>query len=91
MIIDLQKFSSAEQPFWQELEAILDRIENNPDMEMTLDQVRRFHYLYQRTSSGLSKIATFSAEPALRRYLESLTARAYAEINEKKEKPQKKT
>jgi uncharacterized membrane protein SpoIIM required for sporulation len=86
MIIDLQKFISVEQPFWQELEALLDKLEDNPDLEMSLVQVRRFHYLYQRTSSGLSRISTFSSEPALLRYLESLTARAYAEINEKKEK-----
>jgi len=89
MITDLRKFISVEKPFWQELGVILDRIEKNPDIQMTLDEVRRFHYLYQRTASDLSRIATFSSEPQLLRYLESLTALAYAEINEKKEKSQR--
>jgi uncharacterized membrane protein SpoIIM required for sporulation len=86
MIIDLQKFITDERPCWLELEETLDRIEKDPGLVMSLDQVKRFHYLYQRTASDLARISTFSSEPAIRRYLESLTAQAYAEINEKREK-----
>jgi uncharacterized membrane protein SpoIIM required for sporulation len=35
----------------------------------------------------LAKIATFAAEPEVRRYLESLVARAYGEIHETRERP----
>jgi uncharacterized membrane protein SpoIIM required for sporulation len=82
MIIDLQKFSAAERPAWQELEKLLDRIESDPVFKPSLEQARRFHYLYERASADLAKLVTFSAEPELRRYLESLVARAYTEIHE---------
>lgn len=82
MIIDLQKFISDEGRYWMDLEATLDRTEQYPDEKMSLEEAKHFHYLYQRIASDLAKISTFSSEPEIRRYLESLTARAYAEINE---------
>ncbi len=85
MIIDLQKFMTNERPFWSELEALLSRMEAEPNYEMPLDQIRHFHYLYERTSADLAKIMTFSSEPEIRRYLESLVARAYGEIHEVRE------
>ncbi len=53
---------------------------------MGLEQTQRFHYLYQRVLSDLGRIVTFSSEPETRRYLESLTARAYGEMNENRNK-----
>lgn len=82
MIIDLRHFIEEEKPFWTELEAILEGIEEYPERSMTLEQAKRFHYLYQRTSADLAKMATFSAEPDTHRYLESLVARAYGEVHE---------
>lgn len=82
MIIDLQKFIASERPFWVELEKALDRLARDPVRKMPMDELQRFHYLYQRTSADLSRINTFAAEPEVRGYLESLTARAYGEINE---------
>ena len=82
MIIDLQRFIAEEKPFWTELGTVLDRIEEYPERRMTLEEAKRFHYLYQRTSADLAKIATFSAEPETNRYLESLVARAYGEVHE---------
>ena len=82
MIIDLQKFSAVERPAWQELEKLLERMEAEPTFRLSLDQAKRFNYLYERTSADLAKLVTFSAEPELRRYLESLVARAYSEIHE---------
>ena len=82
MIIDLEKFLTSERAYWTELEAQLERIENDPHKRMDLDQVRRFHYLFERTSADLAKIRTFSAEPEIVRYLESLISRAYGEIHE---------
>jgi uncharacterized membrane protein SpoIIM required for sporulation len=82
VIIDVEKFSTTEQPAWQELEGLLNRMENDPGYKLTLDQARRLHYLYERTSADLAKLVTFSSEPELRRYLETLVARAYSEIHE---------
>src|SRR2546422_6564284 len=53
---------------------------------MPLDQLRHFHYLYERAAADLAKITTFSSEPETRRYLENLIARAYGEIHETREK-----
>ncbi len=82
MIIDLQKFITEERKYWTELEEILNRLENDTLYRMTLAQVKRFHYLYQRTSADLAKVTTLSSETDIRRYLESLVARAYGEVHE---------
>jgi uncharacterized membrane protein SpoIIM required for sporulation len=82
MILDLQQFIRAEQPFWQELDALLHRIEEDPDMRLQLDETRRFHYLYDRAASDLLRISTFASSPEILHHLETLVARAYGEIHE---------
>ena len=64
----------------------MDSLDKNPERSMDVEDVKRFHYLYQAASADLAKIATFSAEPGLRRYLENLVARAYGEIHENRGK-----
>jgi uncharacterized membrane protein SpoIIM required for sporulation len=86
MIIDLQRFIAAERPCWTELQAMLDRLEAEPNLRMDLDQVRRFQGLYERTAADLARITTFSSEPETRRYLENLVARAYGEIHETRDR-----
>lgn len=87
MIIDLDRFIQKERHYWTELEKKLDLLENRAGYRMTTDEIKRFHYLYQRASSDLAKIVTFSAERRIRRYLESLVGRAYGEIHETRRKP----
>ena len=87
MIIDLQNFLCQGQKSWAQLEAILDKLENQAEYRLNLEESRQFYYLYQRASADLAKIATFSSEREIRRYLESLLARAYGEIHETREKP----
>lgn len=82
MILDLEKFIRLEQPFWRELEEVLQRLEQNPSQRLELEAIRRFHYLYQRAASDLGQLMTFSAQPEIRGYLEALVARTYAEIHE---------
>lgn len=82
MIIDLPRFIATQRPTWSELETLLDRVERESAQPLSIDDARRFHLLYEKVSADLGRIATFAAEPELRRYLESLTARAYAEIHE---------
>jgi uncharacterized membrane protein SpoIIM required for sporulation len=86
MIVDLQRFLDAGRPEWAELEAILDKLETDPGYAMSFEQLRRFFHLYQRVSADLARIQTFASEPEICRYLESLTGRAYAEINETRER-----
>src|SRR5437773_1379345 len=82
MIIDLEKFLADERPAWAELELLLKKLEEEPNLPLTLEQAQRFHYLYQRASADLARLMTFAHEPAMRVYLESLVARAYGEIHE---------
>ena len=82
MIIDLQRFVAAGRPHWSELEKILDRLEAEATSTMSLEQLTRFHRLYERAAADLAKLTTFSAEPETRRHLERLVARGYSEIHE---------
>ncbi len=87
MIIDLEHFIDEEKRYWTELETILDKLDRDPLKKMNLSEIKRFHYLYQRTSSDLARVMGFSAETEIRRYLESLVGHAYAEVHELREKP----
>lgn len=89
MIIDLSRFLAEEHKYWTQLEATLDRLDRNPDQRMKLDELLKFHELYERVSADLAKIETFSSEPEIRHYLERLVARAYGEIHETREKQQR--
>jgi uncharacterized membrane protein SpoIIM required for sporulation len=82
MIIDLQRFIAEERKYWTELESALDKLDRDPLRKMGLSEIKRFHYLYQRASNSLAKVTGFSAETDIRRYLESLVARAYANVHE---------
>lgn len=89
MILDLQQFIRTERPLWDELEALLARIEEDPNERLTLEQSRRFHYLYDRAASDLLRISTFASSPEILGYLETLVARAYGEIHETREPRQR--
>ena len=82
MIVDLERFSKEEERYWTELESVLDALERDPLRKMGLPEIKRFHYLYQRASAALVKVGGSSGEADIRRYLESLVARAYANVHE---------
>ena len=81
MILDLPRFINAERKYWDELGALLDKLELAPDVHLTLEQMSRAQYLYQRTSSALTRLSGFAGELEVRQYLEALVARAYAEFH----------
>lgn len=81
MILDLKNFTLHERPLWTELEQTVAMLESQPRAKLTLDQVRRLHYLYERASAGLARINTFSGDPELTQFLEALVARAYSVIH----------
>jgi uncharacterized membrane protein SpoIIM required for sporulation len=72
---------AAERPYWRELEAQLELWERDPDSPRSLAELERFHYLYERATSGLARLASFAAPPEVGRFLEGLVSRAYAEIH----------
>lgn len=81
MIVNLEKFIAEERPKWVQLDLILERGVKDPWRSMTLEEARELERLYQRASADLARLATFSAEPETRRYLENLVARGYAEVH----------
>ena len=85
MIVDIPRFVAAERPYWEELKALLDRMDTDPECRLPLAEVQRLHYLYERCSAGLARLDTFSTDPALRGSLETLVSRAYSEIHETRE------
>jgi len=82
VIIDLRRFVTAERAYWDELQAVLEKLESEPERRLSLAEVQRLHYLYERCSADLARLDTFSTEPRLRGLLESLVGRAYSEIHE---------
>ena len=82
MIIDLPRFIAEEQPYWRELDGLLEGFERDSARRPTLEEARRLYYLYQRAATGLSRLTTYAAEQHVRGYLEALVARAYGEIHE---------
>lgn len=83
MIINLQSFIDKEQPVWDELEALLERIGREPFGSFNLEELKQFHYLAERTSADLVQIREFVTQTELQTYLESLVSRAFGEIQEK--------
>jgi uncharacterized membrane protein SpoIIM required for sporulation len=82
MIIDLPRFVRTEQAYWDELQTLLHTIETEPESNLPLSSLQRLHYLYERCSADLARLNTFSTEPRLQAYLESLVSRVYTEIHE---------
>ncbi len=85
MILDLPRFVEKERPQWKALEATLAWLEMNPGSRLSVDEVARFHALYQRTADDLARVSAFAGEGELRGYLGGLVSRAYAEIHEARE------
>ena len=80
MILDIQKFIFTRRADWDEFEALVDSMEGGRRV-LELEEIRRFHYLYEKTAADLMRLKTFAAEPQTRAYLESLIARAYGEMH----------
>jgi uncharacterized membrane protein SpoIIM required for sporulation len=86
MILDLARFVETERPYWTTLEKTLDWVASDPTRQMTLEDLERFHVLYQRVSADLAKVSTLASEGDLRLYLEGLVSRAYAEVHESRDR-----
>ncbi|MGI8745265.1 MAG: stage II sporulation protein M [Bryobacteraceae bacterium] len=85
MILDLPRFVTAERHYWDELKRLLDSMDEDSSRRLSIAEVERFHYLYERSSAGLAKLDEFSG-PGTRLYLEAIVARAYALIQDTPER-----
>ena len=82
MILDLSRFVETERPHWTALEKSLEWLEANPQARLTLSEVENLHLLYQRASADLGRVP----DSELKKYLELLVSRAYAEIHEARDR-----
>lgn len=80
MIVDLREFAAREQPFWDELDAMLDRLAEQPET-LDLAGATRLHLLYERACADLLTVGESFSGLDLHRNLEALVARAYGEIH----------
>jgi uncharacterized membrane protein SpoIIM required for sporulation len=81
VIIDLEKFIAQEKPYWNELAAMIKRIDAEPTWKLDLTGAQRLHYLYERAAAAMARIQTYSSDPDMLRYLENLVAGAYGVIH----------
>jgi uncharacterized membrane protein SpoIIM required for sporulation len=81
VILNLPRFVAAERDCWTELETMLHRLDIEPNWRMSVSQVQRLQYLYERSAADLVRLDEFS-EPELRASLQALVARAYSAIHE---------
>ena len=54
MILDLPRFVTTERVYWNELQALLDRMRLEPGWRMSIPEIERLHYLYERCSAAVS-------------------------------------
>lgn len=82
MLLDVEKFIRERRRDWQEFEAMLLHLENDArKARFDVEEVRRFHYLYERIAADLTKLSAYAVEPETRSYLESLVARGFGEMH----------
>lgn len=80
MILDIDRFIRDEKALWSEFETQLDAFTRGRH-NLSVDEIKRFYYLYERVSEDLVKISTFSGEREIRTYLEKLVAQGYSYIH----------
>lgn len=80
MIVDLREFAAREQPYWDELDAMLERLAERPET-LDLAGAARLHLLYERACADLLTVGESFSGLDLHRNLEALVARAYGEIH----------
>ena len=55
MIVDIPRFMAAERPYWDELRAILDRMDAEPERRMPLAEIQRLHIAAIIIVNGIQK------------------------------------
>jgi uncharacterized membrane protein SpoIIM required for sporulation len=80
VILDLERFQAQARPRWRDLESLLAALENRPDRRLNPAEAEQLQELYAQTAADLNRVAHGSLAHELRRYLERLVARAYAEL-----------
>ena len=80
MILDLERFQIQAKQRWNGLESLLAMLEGRPDHKLNPAEAEQLQELYTQAAADLNRVTHGALAPELRRYLERLVARAYAEL-----------
>jgi len=80
VILDLERFQAQARPRWNSLDSLLAALEGRPDRRMNPVEAEQLQELYTQAAADLNRVTHGALAPELRRYLERLVARAYAEL-----------
>jgi len=78
--MDFNHFLNERRSRWQQLSALLDRVDKHGLEGLNPREADDFFSLYRLTSSDLNLVQTRTANPGVVEYLEGLVARAYAQL-----------
>lgn len=87
MLLNTKKFVDRERIYWNELEALLDRLDRDAAARLDLQGIQRLQYLYERASSALVRLRPYATGSEEADWLEALVARAYSEIHSERKTP----
>lgn len=87
MILNIEKFIQERRPDWEAFEEKLRVLESEDKRSFDLDLGRDFHVLYEKVAADLARLSAYAVEPETKRYLESLVARAFAEMHGTSRRP----
>lgn len=78
--MDVKRWLSRREADWQELKALLERLEQRGLSHLSAREIRRLASLYRVVSGDLARARTFGLSPVLIQDLQNLTSRSYSQI-----------
>ena len=78
--MNIQRWVARQQPTWEALDGILQRVEKSGLKSLRADEIRQFASLYRAVSADLARARTAQVGEVILQDLQALTTRAYAQI-----------
>jgi uncharacterized membrane protein SpoIIM required for sporulation len=78
--MDLNRWINRKEPLWQQLEALLQKIDKQGFKSLNAAEVRSLSSLYRIVSADLARARTHNGSQTLTHSLQALTTRAYSQV-----------
>jgi uncharacterized membrane protein SpoIIM required for sporulation len=78
--MNLQRWIARRQPFWKQLDTLLNRAEKRGLRSLNSAEIRQLSSLYRSVSADLARARTHALSQVTIRELQSLTSRSYTQI-----------
>lgn len=89
MIVHLSNFIEQERPTLEELEHMLERLQADSALTLSVTEVERLDYLYHRAASALTKLSCLPATEEVREHFSRVVAVAHAELHDTRDVQQR--